>query len=339
MESSPKKVLFEPENCIVCIVGPILTFGASKGLSPIVGVCPHQKNGKKQSRNKSDRVEIRKSKTGFAFIYFLAFVLLLIICYQTYQLFKAKNILEVLTILTDLLFCMSTLACIFNYPFLTTEKLVFWNGEFQLINEAKFYGINSILSEGKQKLFYWFYRIISVFIICLSLLLVLYASWFFYKLEFTQLQTTIFNTLYCTFIQTCFASNFLTLFIFNKGVLENCLNYKENFGKQIKVSPRIMKTPLTENLIGIRKFYSAVVVNYLRVGKIFQVSILIWCLNSVLILILNIFILVKFHNTSATTLIVEIRTFLLIVYIIVTLPYIQSQNFPVCQIFFSIYKI
>lgn len=337
-----------PDNCAVCILSPILTFGWSIGFKQIKKCCPH-------SQELPCRPKFNRSKRGFILPITMTGILFGMLFHQFQNFCKTNYSLEKVMILSECLYYSAAIILFTALPFITDQRMAGLNGFVELCNSAPFYGFNSILTLKSKEQLKNFRKGYVTVLSSLIISILLYSLWLLYFQEFDMERLKEILIVACIASQMSIVSQFATFSIFGFGLMENCKmvlikNLSEKYPeckqeekeiylekeKTLKINFIYVKSvdgpilPLSERISLIRSYYSSSMLNFAYIGKRFGLSLILWFLNILLILIVNIYILAQ--STRPLTLysaILGFRTNMLISNITFMLNAIQRLHIVV----------
>lgn len=319
---SESETLPPANDCFVCILSPIICFGQKLGLAQLEGRCIH-------IQGTPCSPEFRVIKKGFLAPLLLTIGLILCISYEFYMIKQLTDKMEALRLASDLLVSSISLVIILSLPRHIRINLTSLNAWIKLRTTCSSYGFKSMITPRRLCHLKTGYKIFLVLFVKFVLILLLDCLWLIKNKTFNGRTIAEIVALVCFFVQIYVVAQVNTFALFLSGIFEN-------FEAHMKEILKNRKTDLKNSVVLGRKFYSAILCNIRYMNKSYGLILIMWILQLLLILIVNIFILVKYDRTRFTfqSIVLDLRTQFLILNVVVMLHFVQTTGNKV-RVFFD----
>lgn len=288
--------LFPRENCVVCILGPALTFCSKIGITLLTSTCPHTKT-------KNNKLNFEISSSSFVLSYLLDIVLICGAICHIYVLVQSQSKIPALQAISELLFCFCTFWIqIMGRVHLKKRRNAFVSWII-LFENKKIFAIKSIVSKKKA---IHIKKIFTIYLYSVGWFTVLYTCyfvWLLYDRRFDLLVLSKFASFISIIVQLHSVVVFTSKAFFFHGLIENLKFHlietlkkvhfstkKKQFSKEDHFQDDFVN--IEDIIVRLRKYYHCIIQNLKYLDSTLDVSVVVWLSLILSILVINIYIII-----------------------------------------------
>lgn len=346
----PNFVKLTVSDCIVCLFRPVINYSSLVGLTPITINCEHSKHPAKNAFCKWSFFHTIITTILLLFLMFAIFM-------YVYLVINCKEKLECMEIIAETIFIINSAIVVAFSLFRNKMRILYLTSWIDVFNKKSMFGFKTIIDEKKMKIIWNNCKIYKIFLVVFMIFCsVMYFFLILYKasgwLHFIR-TTSLVGLL----IQLLIILEYSTYNIFTNIIMDIC--YVSLVESMIKRVPSITKPEiykkiemlnsirglltLEERIRQTRRFHTVIIQNFEFIVKLLNPIAVLWLGSNLAVLIINTYVLclMFFNNPTNYVIVLQFKTYLLIICIIYLLNLIQETGQKVIfrNIFFIIYLI
>lgn len=336
----PVSIQKDNSDCFVCLTKPFVRLTSLTGLGAIQSSCPHC------AKHFSQKQIVQKSKFHWVLAVLYVIVLLYYIGYGFYLVIHCRQKIECFELISEFIFSINALSSVFFSLKLNNLRLKELNSWITLFENKNKFGFKTILDAETINYLTRFGRkcCIFVFILITAYSCICLLSLFFTTCDFEHVSRRT-SSIFSIYVQLIVIFEFSNQHVFLKHINNVCYstiirsmcdvlpinnnlvleNSKVLEGKNYMIESNSLEMKLS-NMI---KYHSAITDNMYLLQKFVSSSMVIWITLTLVILVMNIYVMIKTalaSNYSLVVILLEIKTYSIIVSIIYLLTIIEKTT-------------